>query len=234
MTIKRPTTKLLRKNAQLNKRKAVVPAPADGVPIGDSPEKLETNRQVIALPKKEAKKDDGPEFTVSPLRALLADRGRTIRKNEHYPTAKTRQGVMYGAGLGLSQEAIANIMGISIDTLRAHYEEELMAAIHVMTNDISANLYNIARDPTHKGTVQAGIYLLSKLGGDMYREKKTVELSGPDGRPLEIDQKTRTIDPSLLSAEQRDALRDIVSSAMKLAQQPGPVQIDGEYREIEK
>lgn len=234
MTIKRPTTKLLRKNAALNKRKAVVPAPADGIPIGDGPEKLDTGRQVITLPTKDAKADDGPEYTVSPLRDLLPDRGRTIRKNEHYPTAKTRQGVMYGHGLGLSQQAIANIMGISIDTLRAHYEEELSASRDVMVNDIQTNLYNIARDPKHKGTVQAGIYLLSKLGGDMYREKKTVELSGPDGRPLEIDQKTRTIDPSLLSPEQRDALREIVSSAMKLAQQPGPAQIEGEYREVKE
>jgi len=142
--------------------------------------------------------------------------------------------VMYGQGLGLSQQAIANIMGISIDTLRAHYEEELSASRDVMVNDIQTNLYNIARDPKHKGTVQAGIYLLSKLGGDMYREKKTVELSGPDGRPLEIDQKTKTIDPSLLSPEQRDALREIVSSAMKLAQQPGPAQIEGDYREVKE
>jgi len=51
---------------------------------------------------------------------------------------------------------------------------------------------------------------------------------------LEIDQKTRTIDPSLLSPEQRDALREIVSSAMKLAQQPGPAQIEGEYREVKE
>ena len=80
--------------------------------------------------------------------------------------------------------------------------------------------------------MQAGTYLLSKPGGDVYREKKSVELSGPDGQPLQIDQKTQTIDPTLLSAEQRDALREIMTSAMKPAQQAGPIQLEGEYRDV--
>ena len=124
-------------------------------------------------------------------------------------------------------------MGIHMDTLRSHYEEELQSARHVMMSDIQTNLYNIARDPKHKNSVQAGMFLLSKLGGEVYREKKSVELSGPDGQPLQIDQQSRTIDPSLLNPEQRDALRDILNSAMRLAQQPGPAQIEGEYRQVE-
>jgi len=232
MTMKRPNTKLLRKNANLAKRVAHDPAQEGAEPINDTAEKLATGRDVIQVPTKDAKEDDGPEFTVSPLRALLADRGRTVAKNQHVPTAKSRQGVMYGQGLGLSQRAIATIMGISLETLRSHYEMELSISREVMVADIQANLYNIARDPKHKGTVQAGIYLLSKLGGEVYREKKSVELSGPDGQPLQIDQKTQTIDPTLLSAEQRDALREIMTSAMKLAQQAGPIQLEGEYRDV--
>ena len=227
---KRPTTLMVRKNAKLAKRRAHSPAEEGAEPIGDGPEKLDTKRAVIALPLTGT---DGPEYTVSPFRALLADRGKTIRSGDHYPTAKTRQGVMYAAGLGLSQEAIGKVMGISLETLRSHYEEELQSARHVMMNDIQTNLYNIARDPKHKSSVQAGIFLLSKLGGDVYREKKSVELSGPDGQPLQIDQQTKTIDPSLLNPEQRDALRDILNSAMRLAQQPGPAQIEGEYRQVE-
>lgn len=232
MTIKRPNTKLVRKNAKLAKRVAHDPAQEGAEPINDTAEKLETGREVIRVPTNNAKEGAGPEFTVSPLRALLADRGRMVAKNQHVPTAKSRQGVMYGQGLGLSQKALATIMGISIDTLRSHYEVELAVSRDTMMSDIQANLYNIARDPNHKGTVQAGIYLLSKLGGENYREKKSVELSGPDGAPLQIDQRTQTIDPTLLSAEQRDALREIMTSAMKLAQQAGPVQLEGEYRDV--
>jgi len=229
---KRPTTVMVKKNAKLAKRKAHSPLPEGADPINDTPEKLVTNREVITLPVVDATDEDKkePEYTVSPFRALLADRGRTIRTGEHVPTAKTRQGVMYAGGLGLSQEAIAKVMGISIATLRSHYDEELEAAQLVMMNDIQANLYNIARDPKHKSTVQAGIFLLSKLGGDTYRDKKAVELTGPDGKPLQIDHQTKTIDPSLLNPEQRDALREIIDSALKLAQQPGPAQIEADYK----
>lgn len=227
---KRPTTVMVRKNALKAKRRAHSPLPEGADPINDTPEKLETGREVVT-----AKLADGsePEYTVSPFRAMLADRGKTIRVGDHVPSAKSRQGVMYGAGLGLSQTEIARIMGISLDTLRSHYEEELQSARSVMMSDIQTNLYNIARDPKHKNSVQAGMFLLSKLGGDVYREKKSVELSGPDGQPLQIDQQTRTIDPTLLNPEQRDALRDILNSAMRLAQQPGPAQIEGEYRQVE-
>lgn len=228
---KRPTTVMVRKKAKLAKRKAHDPLPEGAEPINDTPEKLETGREVITLPTADVT-EDVPEYTVSPFRALLADRGRTISSGSHVPTAKSRQGVMYAAGLGLSQEAIAKVIGISIATLRSHYEEELESAQAVMMNDIQANLYNIARDPRHKGTVQAGIFLLGKLGGEMYREKKAVELTGPDGKPLQIDHQTKTIDPTLLNPEQRDALREILTSAMKLAQQPGPVQIDGDYKVV--
>jgi len=172
------------------------------------------------------------EYTVSPFRALLADRPRNPQKGEHIPTAKTRRGVMYASGLGLPQEAIARIMGIGIDTLKKHYEEELFAARHVMVNDIQTNLFNIARDPNHKGTVQAGIFLLSKLGGDEYRDKKSVELTGKDGQPLQIDQRTQTVDPTMLSMEQRDALREIMTAAISLARQPATQPIEGEYTEV--
>jgi len=170
------------------------------------------------------------EFTTSPFRALLADRKRR-NPHEHVPTEKTRRGVVYAHGLGLPITAIARIMGINEKTLVAHYEEELFAARHVMMNDIQTNLYNIARDPKHKGTVQAGIYLLSNLGGELYRPAKKVELSGPDGRPLQIDQRTQTVDPKMLTVEQRDALREIMNSALKLTQQSEP--IEAEYKEVD-
>ena len=228
---KRPTTVMIKKNAKLARRKAHSPLPEGADPINDGPEKYETGREVLTLPVS-GEVADGPEYTVSPFRAMLADRGRTISSGMHVPTAKSRQGVMYAAGLGLSQESIAKVIGISIDTLRRHYEEELGSAQAVMMSDIQTNLYNIARDPKHKGTVQAGMFLLSKLGGEVYKEKKAMELSGPDGKPLQIDQQTRTVDPTLLSHDQRDALREILTSALKLAQQPGPVQVEGEYREV--
>ena len=231
------TTKDVERRRKKAHGRAKAPPIVDGEMIGDGPEKLDTKNSVIVLPT-DTQPDKDDEYTISPLRAMLADRGQTIRAGMHVPTAKSRKGVMYGTGLGLSQQAIADIIGISLDTLRTHYDEELKCARQTMMADIQANLYNVARDPKHKNSVQAGMFLLSKLGGDEYREKKSVELSGPNGKPLQIDQRTQTIDPTLLSHDQRDALREILTSAMKLAQAPqgqieGPV-VDGEYEEVRK
>jgi hypothetical protein len=195
-----------------------------------------TTTETVTMPMADAAAVDA-EFTVSPFRALLADRPRKPQSHEHVPTEKTRRGVIYAHGLGISQEAIARIMGINVKTLIHHYEDNLFAARHMMMNDIQTNLYNIARDPNHKGTVQAGIYLLSNLGGEAYRPSKKVELSGPDGRPLQIDQRTQTVDPRMLTVEQRDALREIMTSALKLTQSsdaPSESEpIDGEYKEVD-
>jgi hypothetical protein len=99
-------------------------------------------------------------------------------------------------------------------------------------DDVKANLYNIARDPNHKGTVQAGMYLLSRLGGDSFRDVKRVEMTGADGKPLEISHKTQTIDPRLLDADQREALRDILNSALRLAAPSAQQVADGEFEEV--
>ena len=106
-------------------------------------------------------------YTVSPIRALLPDKGaRKKSPHEHIPTEKSRKGVLHAVGLGMNHENIAKVMGISVTALTNHYREELDIGLSVVMDDVKTNLYNIARDPAHKGTVQAGIYLLSRLGGD--------------------------------------------------------------------
>lgn len=220
-------SKILRKSG----KRHVVPkdSPKPDEPINDTGAKFEGGTDVMIMPNGEG---DEREFTVSPFRMLLQYRPR---KGEHVPTEKTRRAVMSGLGLGLSQQAVADFLGINVSTLANHYEEEIKISRHLLMHDIKTNLYNVARDPTHKQSVQAGIFLLSKLGGEEFRDKKSVELTGKDGKPLQIDQRTQTIDPSLLNHEQRDALREILTSAMKLAQSPQQLEsraIDGDYEEV--
>jgi hypothetical protein len=173
-------------------------------------------------------------YTVSPIRALLPDKGaRKKSPHEHIPTQKSRKGVLHAVGLGMNHENIAKVMGISVNALRNHYREELDIGLSVVMDDVKTNLYNIARDPDHKGTVQAGMYLLSRLGGDSFRDVKRVEMTGADGKPLEISQKTQTIDPRLLDADQREALRDILNSALRLAAPGAQQAIDGEFEEVQ-
>jgi len=187
---------------------------------------------------------DGPSkngidnrYTLSPIRALLPDKGaRKKSPHEHIPTEKSRRGVMHAVGLGMNRENIAKVMGISVNALKNHYKDELDIGLTVMMDDVKTNLYNIARDPAHKGTVQAGIYLLSRLGGESFKDVKRLEMTGADGKPLEISHQTQTVDPRLLDADQREALRDILNSALRLAAPSAQAQeppIDGEYEEVQ-
>jgi hypothetical protein len=176
-------------------------------------------------------------YAVSPIRALLPDKGaRKKSPHEHIPTEKSRKGVLHAVGLGMNHENIAKVMGISVTALTNHYREELDIGLSVVMDDVKTNLYNIARDPLHKGTVQAGIYLLSRLGGDTFKDVKRLEMTGADGKALEISHQTQTVDPRLLDADQREALRDILNSALRLAAPNVQAQsdiIDGEYKEVD-
>jgi hypothetical protein len=220
-----PKSAAIRKNVnakRLAKQSTVAPAE----PINDGGEKFaDTPGDTRVLQTG----GNAREYASSLFRDLLAHRPK---KGEHVPTERYRQAVLHAAGLGMYQANIAALMGITVPTLTAHYSEELSIARDLMMHDVQTNIYNAARDITHKDSIKAGMFLLSKLGNDEYKDKKTIEITGKDGRPLQIDHQSRTIDPAMLSHEQRDALRDILNSAMKLAQQPAPVQIEGEYREV--
>ena len=176
-------------------------------------------------------------YAVSPIRALLPDGGaRKKSPREHIPTEKSRKGVLHAVGLGMNHENIAKVMGISVTALTNHYREELDTGMSLLMDDVKTNLYNIARDPAHKGTVQAGIYLLSRLGGEAFKDVKRIEMTGADGKALEISHQTQTVDPRLLDADQREALRDILNSALRLAAPNAQAQsdiIDGEYEEVD-
>ena len=76
-------------------------------------------------------------YTVSPIRALLPDKGaRKKASHEHNPTEKSRRGVLHAVGLGMNHENIAKVMGISVNALRNHYREELDIGLSVVMDDV--------------------------------------------------------------------------------------------------
>lgn len=127
----------------------------------------------------------------------------------HAPTDVTRNQVKYYCGMGLTQEQMATLMGITRETLRKHYREELDSGMAEMNLRVSENLYNIATNPDHKGTVQASMFWAKTRMG--WRDTNRTEVTGPDGRPIQADIEIRdTIDSRLLTQEQRDALKEIL------------------------
>ncbi|MDE2104055.1 MAG: hypothetical protein KGL39_42855 [Patescibacteria group bacterium] len=167
---------------------------------------------------------EGRYLTVSPLRAIMDEEQR--RDGEHVVTERTRQGVLYGAGLGIETDVLATIYGVGLDDFRTMYASELRTAKHLMMNDVQTNLYNIARDPTHAGAVRAGMYMLGKLGNEIYKDEKRQAA-------LTVNPTTRTVDVSLLTDDQRDALKQILTSALALAAPSGAQMVDGDYDEVD-
>ena len=163
-------------------------------------------------------------LTVSPLRAIMAEQAEA---EEHVVTERTRQGVLYAAGLGMERPVIARILGIDLATLEELYTTELETAVHLLMSDVQTNLYNIARDPSHSQAVRAGMYILGKLGNTAYKDRVRGEGA------LMVDPATRTIDPALLDDDQRAALRDILTSALRLAAPQQREVIEGDYDEVD-
>lgn len=166
-------------------------------------------------------------LTVSPLRTVMAE-CEGLGPDGHVVTERTRQGVSLGAGLGMERKILAMILDVDVETLERLYAKELETSTHLLMSDIQTNLYNIARDPKHVSSVKSGVYLLGKLGNRLYQEQRVAS------QALTVNPATRTIDPALLTDEQRDDLRNILMSAMRLAGQGGAGElVEGEYTEAE-
>lgn len=183
--------------------------------------------------------DNEAERAYNPILELRKHRARKPSKREHVPTQPQREAVEEAVGLGLTQAQIAKVMGISVSSLVKHYKEELELGKIAKIAALSRTMFSIGTDRNHKGVVAAGMYLLKTQGGEQFRETQRTELTGKDGKPLQVNTKSHTIDPTLLSGDQREALREILTSAMKLAA-PAPSQpmdddgetIEGDYEDI--
>ena len=167
------------------------------------------------------------ERPINPIKALSAGRPKVPRAGDWVPTDRERGMVEELAGLGFTQEQVARVLNTSITTLRNHFDDELFLGKMSKLASVSQTMFAVATDPNNKGAVSAGKYILATQGGPQWRETKVSELVGSDGKPLRVAS-DRTVDPSLLSDEQRDALRDILTSALKLAGPQGGVAAAGQ------
>lgn len=99
--------------------------------------------------------------------ALRRDaRGRVAA---HKPTAQQREQAATMAGLGLSHENIAVILGISVDTLTRHYEADLARGHAQAVAVVAQGLFAQARG----GNLGAQIFWLKARAG--WRERVTID-----------------------------------------------------------
>lgn len=137
---------------------------------------------------------------------------RNVGGQPHEPTDLTHAQVSELCNLGLTQTQIAKILHVSEPTLRKYYREELDIGDANATASVAKNMLNIAKDPEHKSAAQVGIFWLKARGG--WRETNKLEHTGADGGPIQLEARAATIDPRILTPEQRDSLREIMQAAI--------------------
>lgn len=92
----------------------------------------------------------------------------------HKPDDKSRLTVKTAAGYGLPQEMIATLVGISENTLRLHYRDELKVGKAAATFQVAQTLFTRATVGKDLG---AAIFWLKAQAG--WREKHVLDDPGP-------------------------------------------------------
>lgn len=101
------------------------------------------------------------------------------RRRTHEPTDKLRSEVALLSGLGLRQEDICMVVGVSLPTLHKYYREELDLGMAKANANVARALYRQAID---EGNTTAMIFWLKCRA--RWRETSALELTGQDGAPL--------------------------------------------------
>ena len=139
----------------------------------------------------------------------LKKRGRP----RHEPTEATRRQVIEFSAMGLTNLQVSKLLGISSVTLARNYREELDTAEARANFNVANNLYNIATDPTNKSSASAAMFWMKTRA----RWRESNRLDEMEHKAAELAEaganKNQTLDPRLLSVEQRQALREIVTVA---------------------
>ena len=107
----------------------------------------------------------------------------------HEPTVKSRAEVTSLTSFGITQEDICKYLGISIKTLEKHYRYEIDTAVTRANGQVANALYTKAV----KGNDTTAMIFWLKTRAQ-WREVNRTEITGKDGKPLEIDTKYQDID----------------------------------------
>ena len=137
---------------------------------------------------------------INAIKALTPYRPKKPRDDKYIPTERERHAVAELASLAFTREQIARVLNMSVTLLDRTFEDEMFLGRAEKLASVSQTMFAIATDPSNKGAVSAGKYILATQGGPQWRETKVSELVGADGRPIPVGA-TRTVDPSLLSDE---------------------------------
>lgn len=109
------------------------------------------------------------------------------------PTEEQRRIVNVMAAGGFQQLAIASALGISDNTLRKYFAEELEAGGAKAHASVVANLFKQATKDDPRSTAAAIFWTKTRLG---WKDTSQMELSGPNGDAIKHSVTVRFVRPS--------------------------------------
>lgn len=127
----------------------------------------------------------------------------THSRKRHEPTDEKRKLVKALAAYGIPHPQIGKLVGCNDDTLEKHYREELDIGLAEANAKVAQSLFKKATGDGPQ-SVTAAIFWLKVRA--RWKDTSTVELSGPDGKPIAIqDGERRALLAKLKAALDRKA-----------------------------
>lgn len=97
----------------------------------------------------------------------------------YVPTDEHRQAVIRMARAGVSQERIYKCLGISINTLRKYYLDELTTSHEIALDAVASALYQAASDPKHPQFATCSLFWM-KTRGRWSEPKQELDVTSKD------------------------------------------------------
>ena len=143
-------------------------------------------------------KEKSPDDLMQPIKK---------RGNQPFvPTDRERQQVERMVGFGLTQEQISKIVGISENTLKKYFQDELDNGVSRINSAVAQNLFSIATS-REQGSVAAAIFWMKTRG--RWRETNHLVHSGDDKEPpIKIDANLKG-----LSDAELDQMQNLLGKA---------------------
>lgn len=135
-------------------------------------------------------------------------------KKGHFGTApfvatdEQREQVTLLVGCGVTQKVIARRLGIAESTLNIHFRPELDFGKDEAVAEVSSIVLSAALN----GDRTSAFFYLKCRGG--WKEGSSLEVSGPDGKPVEL--RSKDVDLDKLSLEDKLVLEAILLKAKAL------------------
>ncbi len=112
-----------------------------------------------------------------------------INDNKRHPDPTLAQSVATMSFAGFTMDKVCSALRMSEATVRKYYDHEFKSGHSNMVSEIAGSLAQRAMS----GSDTAAIFLLKTRGGGKFTERNAVELTGANGGPIEVQQRTEIL-----------------------------------------